>query len=44
VGVLEDGTVRLQRYDGTYVRVVRGRLSAADRQYVGAQLDTLAAN
>jgi hypothetical protein len=41
--ILDDGSVRLQRPDRTYVRVSRDRLSSADRQYVRAQLGTLAA-
>ena len=41
--ILDDGSVRLQRLDGTFVRVARDRLSSADRQYVRAELATLAA-
>ena len=34
IGTLDDGTVRLQKSDGQYVRVSLRRLSAADQTFV----------
>jgi sRNA-binding protein len=43
VSVLEGDVVRLQRDDGTYVRVAIERLSVGDRQYVNTVRGALAA-
>jgi hypothetical protein len=43
VAVLPDSQVRLQKQDGSYVRIETARLSTADRVYVDARRTTLAA-
>ncbi|HYW78831.1 MAG TPA: SHD1 domain-containing protein, partial [Thermoguttaceae bacterium] len=38
-----DGTVRLQKTDGRYVRIVMDKLCLVDQQFVGGQIETIAA-